>query len=304
MWTVPPFPILAFGGVADTVTTMGIGVWTPLKRFSAAGVIVATVGAGTACAAPGKDAALVEPVMDESATEVDLLNTEVLIPPVLDFAVDGQTITLTDGAYDEGDPDPFRNNTYAYHIEPLYADLDGDMDLDAAAILHHSMYERGYQYLIVWLWEDDELVQVDRTMSGVCTVDTLNPRDSGVELTLTSVAARESCYALGADETLNETVTVSVVDGNLVQSELVFGAVDRCHPLYWQELVTLDSAVTPRTAPDRTAPAVAEPGDDVAIHLLAAPHRTDTSEWHIAQVVVDGVTACGWVHNDEIPASG
>lgn len=296
--------------VTDTVSPMSMAQSsTGLKIGAGLGAFVVLAGIGVGVvwlSSDGGTATVVEPeqVMDESATEIDLLNTEVLIPPTVDFTADSETITLTDGVFEDGDPDPFTSEQYEYHVEPVYADLDGDMDLDAAAILHYRQYERGYFYLIVWLWEDDDLVQVDRTISGACAIEALNPSDTGVEVTLMSITARESCYAYGVDETLNETITVSVIDGELVQSEPALGAIDRCHPLYWHMVVPVETPVTPRTGPGADSHVVAESGQYTEVRWLAPADGASRPNWHIVQVDVDGQTVCGWVADEELIGTG
>lgn len=240
----------------------------------------------------------VEPVVNEDAKQVDLFNTTVLIPPTLDFTAKSDTVTLTDGEYVDEGADMFSIVRYEYWIPPVYADIDNDNALDAMAVLQHTTFERAEFYLLTWLWQDGELVQMDRTASGVCGIETLNPVDGGVEAVVSSTAARESCYALGVDETLSEALTLSVVGGNLVQSAPALGAIDRCHPPVWYQPVSLDIPVTPRVGPFPDALPVTDQYDEV--RWLSTGDGASRTDWYIVQVDVGGHTVCGWVSDEEL----
>lgn len=285
---------------ATTAGTTGLGL--KITGLVLAVLIVATAAVIWIGQSSSNDATggFTEPVMNEDAKQVDLLNTTILIPPTVDFSEPSQTVTLTDGEYVEEGADMFSTVRYEYLVPPVYADIDNDNALDAMAVLQHSTFERGHFYLLAWVWRDGELVQIDRTMSGACVLESLTPVDGGVEVAVSSTTAREGCYVLGADETLSETITLSVVDGNLVQSAPALGAIDRCHPLYWHQLVPLDIPVTPRVAPDADSLAISETGQYDQVRWLTSADGASRTDWYIAQVDIDGQTVCGWVSDEEL----
>ncbi|GAA4915279.1 hypothetical protein LX16_4216 [Stackebrandtia albiflava] len=286
----------AAGGTASGLGVKigaGIGVVVLAGAAVTGGVLLSDSGGGAT-------APIVEPVMDESATGVDLMNTTVLIPSTYRPGTETREVTITDGGFTQEGATPFETVVYEYIHEPVYADLDGDMDLDAVAVMDELAYEYGYPYLLVWLWEDGELVQMDRTIAGLCSIDAVTAEDGAVHLDVSGVAAGARCYGVGNDETLTETLTVSVVDGELVQTAPVFGAVDRCHPLFYQSVTPVEGDLTPRVSPDETATPVAEPGTYDEIRRLGPVDGITQSEWYIVQVDVDGTTSCGWVSHADI----
>ncbi|MGH8878656.1 MAG: hypothetical protein ACRD0P_15160 [Stackebrandtia sp.] len=216
---------------------------------------------------------------------------------------DGEDLEFKDGHHTvegyEGKKDD-EGRTVGWNIVegPEFADIDGDNDLDAALV--YEWVPAGGQSVFtayVWTWDKDKATQVHHPIEGgnYGKVSGLKPKKDGFEVTTVSRPYNAPAYELDGEE---ETFTIGLKDGYPVQTEPVFGAVDRCVRHDEDPPGARGDGALPRVAPNEDAPAIGEKKDFEAIHTVASDFHTE--DWVLVRAErTDGSVSCGWVKAEE-----
>lgn len=229
-------------------------------------------------------AQILEPVMDEGITGFDFANATIVPSWGGEHQlVDG--VALHPGMEDIG---------VGYYLDgdPVFADIDGDNDLDAATLMTWRPAAGATTYSVyLWLWNDGEVEQV---------TDQLEVEYHGylADLDATETAFQVTRMTLlePSKEEFTETITFGLSGGDVVRTDPV-------------------SAVAPCPQSDGMVPAPVDPGLDalVAPRDDAAPVQLDWTSggsqdsdpdgdgWVIAELRDDaGTAACAWVRLEDI----
>ena len=197
--------------------------------------------------------------------------------------------------------DPSRpSDTYVLEGGPVYADLDGDNDLDLAqwVIVQAG---GGPKYLYFWEWDGGEAVQSpyvaihEQDCGGA--VDGLAPAaNGGVEVTMDFSFRCGEADPAGSDGPT--TVTLGLRDHLPVQTAPAFGAAGNCYDTTApnQEHADLTGRATPLLAPADGSPAVGATDEFTTIESAYWDLGGGTNPWHLARLTrADGSVACGWI---------
>ncbi|MEV0644491.1 hypothetical protein AB0I28_04445 [Phytomonospora sp. NPDC050363] len=202
-------------------------------------------------------------------------------------------VQLQNGTYEAKHDNVFDDYSWTITHDPVYADLDGDKDLDAVLVMDLSGYEYGAPFFMAWIWEDGKAVQVPNTGEGLCHVDDVHVADGKVEATTRGTSAASGCYAVTEDEMTTETYTIGVHKGFLAQTAPVLGSPDRCNSLDPASMSEVLEPVTPHLAPSADSPVIE--GDFPSISYNPG-ELINSDGWVNARLTyADESVACGWI---------
>ncbi|HIW62852.1 MAG TPA: hypothetical protein H9881_10385 [Candidatus Stackebrandtia excrementipullorum] len=272
----------AVGAVAS-VRTLGTKVGVGLLGAALVGGAV-LVGAVITADLPGASAPMLEPDVDEGITGVDFANVTVTPAGGEEYRlVDG--VALQPGLEDVG---------VGYHLAegPVFADVDGDNDLDAAVLLSWRPAAGATTHAIfVWLWNEGRAEQV---------VDQVESEYHGhlAELTAVDAAFRVDRTAPAPDmsESTTESILFGMRDGDVVRLDPL-SAVTPCSQDTGMVSMSIGPDVDVRVAPHGEAESVEFAWTDGHSH----DGDLDGDGWVLARLHDDsGATACGWVRLEDV----
>ncbi|HEY1175353.1 MAG TPA: hypothetical protein VGF17_04290 [Phytomonospora sp.] len=275
----------AKGGGVALAWKIGIGV-TAAAVVAGAAVVGIQVANDEGIAAP-PEVSLSQPPMKG----VDFASISFVEPNLR-----GETIQLSGGTATVEHDNVYDDFTWTIDKGPVYADLDGDADLDAVLAVHYSAYEYDGVFVMAWTWQDGKAVQVPNAGEGACAVTDLKVVDGKAQVTANSIGVhRTGCYYDPAKESaVEETYTVGVHEGYLAQTAPVFGSADRCTDFEGTEPTEVLEPVTPRLTPKDDAPAIE--GDFRSITYDQGAWL-NSNGWITARLTyADESVACGWIY--------
>lgn len=276
----------AKGGGIAVIWKIGIGV-TAAAVAAGAAVVGVQLANGQGIAAP-PEVAIDQP---PPIRGVDFASISFVEPNRR-----GDDVNLSGGTATATHENEFDDYTWTIKNGPVYADLDGDEDLDAVVVLELSAYEYLGVFTMAWTWDGEKPVQVGNSGEGMCSVEDLQVVDGKVQVTSQSVGVnRTACYYEPSQAAaVSETYTLGLKDGYLAQTGPAVGAPGRCvHDQNIEQTETLEP-VTPRLAPSDDAPAIE--GDFPSIAYNEG-EWLNSDGWIIARLTYpDDSVACGWIY--------
>ncbi|GIG64011.1 hypothetical protein [Phytomonospora endophytica] len=286
----------AFG--ASTVLKVGAGV-AGAALVAAAVVVGVNVldedpqGTGGTASGPGP--------MDEAIRGFDVSGAAFSPGRVFSPDVDEEPTEFSGGRAPGALGDPSQpSDTYVLEGDPVYADLDGDNDLDLAQWVTVQA-GGGPKYLYFWEWDGAKAVQSpyvavhEQDCGGA--VESLEPgADGGVEVVMDFTFRCGDADPAGDDGP--GSITLGLRDHLPVQLAPGFGAAGNCYDSTAPNQVHTDltGRVTPLLIPVEGSPVVGAPEEFTAIESAYWDLGGGTSPWHLARLTrTDGSVACGWI---------
>ncbi len=185
---------------------------------------------------------------------------------------------------------------------PVFADADGDGDLDAAVGVNLTSGNYAGQTWYAWLWQNGGAVQVRRPIvsGGRCadTVGRVTAAQDGFQVEVKIKRAKEECAAPGTPV----TYVVGVRDGLPVRVQPAIAPAEWCLPEEHTTELPPGTSAVPRLAPMPDAPKVAcasGPYSQIRLNTLKSDTDAAGHRWYLALLSgTDGSTLCGWVRSE------
>jgi len=201
--------------------------------------------------------------------------------------------TLVDGEADRYDELSFTELA----ADPVYADLDGDNDLDAVTLIVTHGGNSEPTWMQIWLWEDGGPVQIpgsvlDRVHCGDMFEDPVLA-DGKVEVESFARIGMAGGCAGAPEDFVETTLRIEVRDGYPVATAPAFGSVHRCEIAFDESPLPVAAGTVPLVWPADGAPKVGDPGEFTEV---AATFADTGLGWSVARLTrADGSVSCGWV---------
>jgi len=258
------------------------------RRFAVVVVVLTLVAAGLGAAWLLRDQFAAATDDDRSAPieQVDFAFVSFTVPADAD-----RKVTLSNGSATSIN-DSGGAEIWSLVGDPVFADGNHNGDQDTAAI-HLTMETPGNKrsYVLVFTW-DGALKQAEQVVNGVCEVVSMEGDGPGFTLELVSANPFVPCAGLGGGDKREETITIEMRGGFLVQSAPHDGAVSRCEASIGPDAYS-DGDPPVYVAASDSAPELSEDIDTVTVFY---PETAEPIAWHLARVTLtDGTTTCGWV---------
>ncbi|HEY1176026.1 MAG TPA: hypothetical protein VGF17_07700, partial [Phytomonospora sp.] len=300
--------LLTGAGGAAGKTATALGAKTALKigaGVAGAALVAAAVVVGVNVLdedPPGTaGTASAQGPMDEAIRGFDVAEASFSPGRVFDPDADEEPTEFSGGRASGALSEPGQpSDTYVLEGDPVYADLDGDNDLDLAQWVMVQA-GGGPKFLYFWEWDGGEAVQSpyvaihEQDCGGA--VESLEPgAEGGVVVTMDFTFRCGEADPYGDDGP--GTVTLGLRDHLPVQTAPAFGAAGNCYDTTAPNQVHTDltGRVTPLLTPVDGSPAVGSPGEFTAIESAYWDLGGGTSPWHLARLTrADGSVACGWI---------
>lgn len=262
------------------------------RRFAVVVVVLVLVAAGLGAAWLLRDQ-FAEATDDRGAAieRVDFASIEFTVPADAD-----RTVKLTNGSATSTN-DSGGAEIWSLADDPVFADGNHNGDQDTAAV-HLTMETPGNKraYVLVFTWDGD-LKQAKQVVNGVCDVESMKSDGPGFTLELVSANPFVRCAELGSGDKREETITIEMRGGFLIQTSPHEGAVSRCEASIGPDAYT-DKDPPVHVAASAAAPELSEDIDSVTVFY---PETAEPIAWHLARVTLsDGTTTCGWVDADDL----
>ena len=272
-------------GFIGGLSALKIGAFAAGAAVVAAGVVVGVNVLDDEPAGPGPLVTAIQQFDFKNTTFVD--------------AALGQSAQLVDG---QGEPYDSEDDSAGYRLadDPIvYADADGDNDLDAMVVLAKDGGNNLYRWPYVWLWEDGKAVQLPFPLAdaGRCGNDFEPPtvKDGHFAITRKIAVAVPDCAGPQFQE---DKVEIAVEDGYPV-SVSPHGAAASCVPAEYEAVMEVVN-YQPLVAPDEKAPAVDAAEKFTKLEVVYTTwDETDPVLWlRVRMTRTDGSVSCGWVPNN------
>ncbi|MEV0644487.1 hypothetical protein AB0I28_04420 [Phytomonospora sp. NPDC050363] len=265
-----PWPII--GIVAAAVVVLGVSVYFGLDYINK----------------DEEDPGALNPGPSSSATEQPAGGIEAVDFKNAAVYAKGDLVAFADGKFED----------FTLKGDPVFADIDGDGDKDAAAVVDIAG-EKPWSQVLLWVWDGTAAQPIAFEASWQWACDPLTPM---------AVAAGEGGFALtrstanvcGGDPA-TETITVGMHEAFPVE---VMGAhhsaTTRCRvvPAGSTEITDVTGKAEPVVLNAEGAPKLAETADysKLEVHHRPSPDATLDNGYAIATITwADGGTGCGWV---------
>ncbi|MEV0651037.1 hypothetical protein AB0I28_37870 [Phytomonospora sp. NPDC050363] len=197
-------------------------------------------------------------------------------------------------AFEDGRANEFNSYIYTELWDPVYADLDGDNDVDALTIVQQlTGGTSNPTSFYVWLWQDGAPMQLSQQIMvrAGCDVGGGPPRAVGGTIEIPIWTAKE--ISLCVDGRVFESViTIAVRDGFPVATAPAFGAAEACELGPGNTPVAMPETGVPLVARDLAAPPVGIWTD--FSEAVGIDH--DTDGWTLVRLTRhDDTVSCGWI---------
>ncbi|GIG64014.1 hypothetical protein [Phytomonospora endophytica] len=211
---------------------------------------------------------------------VDFKNTAVYVK--------GKLVAFENGEYED----------FALSGDPVFTDLDGDGDLDAAALVDING-EKPWSQVLLWIWDGTAAQPIAFEASWQWTCDplarmTIAAGENGLALTRSTANV---CGGDPATESVNIGMLASFPVEKMGEHD---SATTRCRvaPAGATETTDVTGKAEPVVLNAEGAPKLAEPGaySKVEVRHRPSPDTTIDNGYAIAVITwADGGTGCGWV---------
>ncbi|MEV0644486.1 hypothetical protein AB0I28_04415 [Phytomonospora sp. NPDC050363] len=268
------------------LSALKIGAFATGAAVIAAGAIVAVNVLDDEAAGPGP---LVTAIQQFDFANTTFFDTE--------RGFDAQLTGGKSPDFNYNDPD----HGYRLADDPIvYADADGDNDLDAMTVL---ILENGNGYwraAYVWLWEGDKAVQLPYALAdGARCDDDFDPPtavENGFRIVRKITESTISCAEVIHTD---DPVVIGVKHGFPVAIEPTYGAAQSCLPSEYEDVREIFN-YEPLIAPAEGAPTVDTPDRFKRLELVYTTWQEDEPpEWlRVRMTRNDDTVSCGWVPNN------
>ncbi|OZV81745.1 hypothetical protein CA850_11360 [Micromonospora echinospora] len=235
--------------------------------------------------------------LDQSIRSFDFKNALWLDYPV-DEAPALLQLKLEDGKFLGSINSPSSHgeiHTYELSGSPVFADVDGDGDEDAALALQ-SADQGGLLSWYIWIWQDGSAQQLHYPFYRHSRCDAgeteVHPAEAGFRVS-TFLKSRQAACA--EPPTKSYQYVVGLRDSYPVRVRPIPGAPDKDCFAEGMKEAAVRSPVTARVAPEEAAPEIEEAKVYDRVEVFATGQN-----FLLARLTTSGQTSCGWVRRSAI----